>query len=363
MATNADKYNPSDDVDLGELIQTLWKSRFGVIAITLVVTCLTAAYAFLSTPIYETASQTLPPTSKDLASYNVASQLTGSAIRGTVSQTAPGIAPITPQEAYNVFLRHLNSNSIRQDFFERYYLPQQEENQTEADKQRAWRQLNDQLTISLPKRGDEYAASVSFQGEDPRTIAEWSNVYVDLGIRAASEELLSGLAGEVKIREQSLGDQISTVRRVAETVRRDRITRLHEAITVAETLGGESNDGIPWLAISPGGLNTEDINSGSLLYLRGAKALRLELRELEQRDNNDAYIAELPDLLKKKALLKNINLDPDLLGVATIDRAAIVPEEPIKPNKRLIIIVGFIVGGMLGVLFALARLLIAPRRQ
>ncbi|WP_179944008.1 LPS O-antigen chain length determinant protein WzzB [Pusillimonas noertemannii] len=352
-----DNHYPTDEINLNELVQALWSSKWMIIAFTLVTTCIAAAYAFFSTPIYRTTVQTLPPTASGLASYNVASQLTGTAIRGIVSDTAPGIEPLTPTATYQTFLRYLNSNTIRQSFFDKYYLPAQPKNETEGDKQRAWKNLNDELRINLPRKPDEYEAGITLEGANPKVIAEWANAFVELAVQAAREDLLNGLAGEVKIREQSLQDQIATLRDVAKDIRLDRIIRLQNALTIAENIGLESPaDNSALVAITAQGLNTENVNTGSLLYLRGSKALRSELEQLEQRKMDDAYIAELPDLLKKQALLKGINLNPELLSVATIDRTAIAPEDPVKPNKLFSLAFGFILGGVLSVLWVLIRL-------
>src|SRR3546814_12004854 len=78
---------PSDEIDLRELFCTLWNAKWLIIAITFVVSCAAAGYAFLSTPIYETRVQTLPPTPSGLASYNMAKQLSGPAISGVTSYT------------------------------------------------------------------------------------------------------------------------------------------------------------------------------------------------------------------------------------------------------------------------------------
>jgi len=356
VANEAHNRYSANEIDLHELLQTLWQSKVLIVAITLVVTCIAGAYAIFSMPVYRTTVQTLPPTASNLASYNIASQLTGNAIRGTVSDPAPRIEPLTPQDAYKVFLRYLNSNTIRQGFFDNYYLPAQDDNYTEAEKQRAWKQLDDELTIRLPKRPDEYEASLSLEGYNSLTIAKWANAYVELAVQAASKDILSGLAGEVNIRKLSLEDQINTLRKVAEKIQQDRIVRLREALAIAESINLETpHDGAPFIALNSDSLTTENINSGSLLYLRGVRALRSELQQLEGREATDAYIAELPDLLKKQALLSSINLNPELISVATIDRAAVVPEEPIKPQKALITILGFFLGLTLGVFFVLIR--------
>src|SRR5690606_24118942 len=108
-----------------ELVKTLWASRVLILVITLIVTGIAAAYAFLSTPIYRTSVQLLPPTTSSLVAYNAARQAIlseGPELGGSV---APGqrVRNITPEEVYSVFLRHLNSNSLKESFVEQTYLP------------------------------------------------------------------------------------------------------------------------------------------------------------------------------------------------------------------------------------------------
>lgn len=356
MVNNAGHQQSSDEIDLRQLLQTLWASKIQIVLVTLLATLIAITYAFSATPAYQTVARTLPPTAGDLASYNMASQLTGNAIRGAVADLAPGIDALTPAQAYNVFLRYLNSNLIRQDFFEQYYLPAQNDKSTEGDKQRAWKRLDGDLTIVLPRKADEYEASVTFEGYDPGAIAKWANSYVRLAMEAANEDLLSGLAGEVKIRKQSLEEQIATLRNVAETTREDQLIRLKDALNIAESIGLESpTDGGPLIAINTNNRENDQVNSGNLLYLRGSRALQAEILRLEERASNDPYIYELPDLLKKRDLLNTINLDPDLLTVAIIDRAAVIPEEPIKPRKILILFSGTMIGFLFAIFIALLR--------
>src|SRR5690606_11182881 len=144
--------------------------------------------------------------------------------------------------------------------------------------------LNDELTIKLPTKAGEYEARLILEGKDPKAIANWANAYTHLALQAASETLISGLSGEVKIRQLSLDDQISTLQQVAEKIRQDRIIRVTDALAIAESINLESpSDSSPLIAINTQGLNTESVNSGSLLYLRGAQALRSELEQLKKR--------------------------------------------------------------------------------
>lgn len=351
----------TEDINLRELLRSLWAQKILIVFCTLVVTCIAAAYAFLATPIYESTAQTLPPTASDLASYNVASQLTGEAVGG-ITQTGfnrspQGIGTLTPAIAYKTFLKHLESDTVRQSFFEQFYLPAHPVSEDQKQLQKLQRKLSEELTVTAPKKPNEFVAKVTLEGSDPETLAAWANAYVDLAMSASRQELLDDLSAEVRIRKKGASDQIATLRQVARTTRDDRITRLRNALTVAESIGLETPPSGMSL-ISVGGFaatEADALANGNMLYLRGTKALRSELEQLEKRDNNDAYIPELPNLLKTQALLDSIELNPERLAAATIDRAAPVPEDPIKPKKLLILALGLILGGMLGVFWAMMR--------
>ncbi|MDS1140052.1 Wzz/FepE/Etk N-terminal domain-containing protein [Pusillimonas sp. SM2304] len=344
---------PSDEIDLRELACTLWNAKWLIIAITFVVASAAAAYAVLSTPIYEARVQTLPPTPSGLASYNMANQLSGPAISGVTNYeslvTTPNNAVpiITPHEAYSTFLRNLNSVSLRQQFFTNVYLPAHPGYDTPASQQALWQSFNSQLNIELPeKNNNNDLMTLTMQGTDPQNIADWANQYVQEAIAMSQTELLDTLSSAIQLRVQSTRDQISTLRKVAETTRQDTVARLKEALSLAESIGLDS---------PPNAGNLITSYTGATTYLRGAKALRAELKLLEQRQSDDPYIAELPNLLKQQSLLGKIDIAPQHVAVATIDQPATMSLAPIKPRKRLILALGLILGGMLGIFIVLIQ--------
>lgn len=344
---------PSDEIDLRELACTLWNAKWLIIAITFVVACAAAAYAFLSTPIYETRVQTLPPTPSGLASYNMANQLSGPAISGVtsyesfVSTSDNAVPAITPADAYNTFLRNLSSITLRQQFFTTVYLPAHPGHNTPASQQALWTEFNNNLDIKLPQpKNNDGLMTLTLQGEDSQAISDWANQYIQEAIAMSQSELLETLSSAIQLRLQSTRDQIATLRKVAETTRQDNIARLKEALALAESIG---------LTSPPDTGNLITSYTGATTYLRGSNALRAELKLLEQRQSDDPYIDELPNLLKTQSLLQKIDLAPQHVAVATIDQAATVPQQPIKPKKMLILALGIILGGMLGIFIALIR--------
>ena len=56
-----------DEIDLFELIQSLWKEKVLIVAITAVITLIGGGVAFLLAPIYEASVKMLPPSQSDVA--------------------------------------------------------------------------------------------------------------------------------------------------------------------------------------------------------------------------------------------------------------------------------------------------------
>ncbi|MNC38514.1 Tyrosine-protein kinase ptk [compost metagenome] len=135
--------------------------------------------------------------------------------------------------------------------------------------------------------------------------------------------------------------------------REDRVARLKEALVVADEVGMEAPQVTPGRIASDGELSS--FVDGSLMYMRGAKAIRAELQVLEARQSDDPFISKLRGLQSQLVFLKGIEVKPGNVSVFTLDSAAEVPETPVKPKKVLILTLGIVIGGMLGVFVALVR--------
>ncbi len=98
----------SDEIDLSELVRNLWKQKLLISLVTAVVTVFAARYAFLSAPVYEGKTSTLPPRSADIAGYNL-------------GRTEAGFTEFTTEGIYAMFTQNLRSEGLRRDFFEQVY--------------------------------------------------------------------------------------------------------------------------------------------------------------------------------------------------------------------------------------------------
>ena len=85
------------------------------------------------------------------------------------------------------------------------------------------------------------------------------------------------------------------------------------------------------------------------LYYRGFRALNAEIEFLKNRKSDDPFINGLRDLQEKLALLRSIKIEEEGLRSVRIDQAAYPPKYRIKPNRKLIVSLGTVVGLFLGI--------------
>jgi len=176
--------------------------------------------------------------------------------------------------------------------------------------------------------------------------------------------------------------------------RLDQILRFKEAIVIADALGiKKREDATSFVKSSQ--MNLDIITSTNPLYYAGSKELQAEINTLEQRKSDDPFIPGLRDLQEELvrlrsiksddptisglrdlqeelarlnaiksddpfidglrdlqenlALLRQIRIEDEGLHAVTIDQAAYPPNNRIKPNRRLIVSLGTVVGLFFGI--------------
>lgn len=339
----ADQSHTADEIDLVELVKQLWLQKWLIIGCTVIITALAAAYAFLSTPTYQATTGVMPPRLSDISGYNL-------------GRSEAKLTEFTVEDVYGVFKRNLLSGSLKRQFFDQTYLPSLSAEAAGAAKDTLWKRFNSDFTVQAPdaKNNPDYYV-VTVEGEDPQAAAEWANYYVKMAAAKSAEVMKGNLLTEIGTKAQSLSRQIDALRVTAEKRRNDRIARLQEALTVAEAVGYDSPQVTPGKTSSDG--DFAEFMDGNLMYMRGAKAVKAELAVLEKRTNDDPFIVELRGIENQMDFLQKIDVNPDNVAVFTLDSPALVPETPIAPKKMLILVLGIILGGVIGLMVALVRVI------
>src|SRR5690554_5027809 len=327
----------NDEIDLFELIEAIWKEKFLIIAITAIFTLLAVAYALVATPVYQATTTFYQPSASSIQAYNL-------------GRKEANLEEFNIPDIYSVFLTNLNSQQLRNEFFEEVYLPSLTPEQQLAPRDSLLTSLSQTIQIKqVNPKENKFKYQISVEREDAEQAAQWANHYVQKAIVLTKQELAHDIQSELSTRKTSIQLQINSMLTKAQAVRQDEITRLKEALSIAKAIGLE-NPSLPAGKTTEEGANYVDRN---LTYMRGSKALASQIEVLENRES---------DLTGQLNFLKNIILNDENTEVVKIDNVALTPETPIKPKKVQIVAIGIVLGGMLGGFAALVRIAIRQRK-
>lgn len=331
------------EIDLISLLYGLWAQKFLIVLVTLVVTLGAASYAFLSKPVYESRIALRPPAVSDIASFNLA--------RGGKS----GLTPFSVGDIFAVFTRNLLAEDSRRQFFRNVYLPSLNEDQRSSSQDGLYKAFSEVLRVKAPTKSQP-GYVVAVERLDPGQAAEWVKLFVDQVTRQSLSEILQNNHREVEVRGRQIQQEINTLKLIAKMRRNDRLIRLKEALVVAESVGLAS----PPVISGQIAQQLSAFMDGDLMYMRGSKALRAEIEALESRASDDPFIPALRNLEERYNLLTAFQVSSENVAVSRPDGAVLTPDEPIKPKKVLVLVLGVLLGGMLGLFIALLRLMFSP---
>ncbi|WP_027896943.1 LPS O-antigen chain length determinant protein WzzB [Zestomonas thermotolerans] len=328
----------NDEIDLIELFHSLWEQKWLILLVTFLVTGAAAAYAFLSKPIYEARVAVLPPSLSNVAGFNL-------------GRKEVGLAPFKVQDVYEVFTRNLQADETRRLFFEGVYLPSLDESERKAPRDRLYESFSKVLSIKAPDKRQPNRYQVVVEHEDPEVAANWVRRYTEDVARRSLEEMIENAQREIEVKERDVELRIDTLRDTAKARREDRIIRLREALTVAEAVGLEKTPVISGQVVE----QLSAFMDGSLMYMRGSKALKAEIQALESRVSDDPFIPTLRTLQEQQRLFNSLSINPEKVAVFRQDGAVETPDTPVRPKKALVMAIGLVLGGMLGIFLALIR--------
>lgn len=405
--------SPSE-IDLVQLFQQLWASKWLIALIAALATAAALAYALLAVPTYQVDVLLRPIQTKALEAVNV-----------------NGLYALTPREALDRVGNELAAYSGRLEYFEAHpELFQQLNAEGLSPEQAFWKFNQDAFSMQQadlkkdPQAAPFFRLSMQYpQGMDGAAILNGmlaSTIENDLQARidgrlqfleqdiegkrasyqATKEGKIARLLEADSIRRAGLEDELKALRGRLKMVRDSRIQQLNEAIQIATRLGivkpttpgalGEvGQDG------SRSVFRTEVNNQQIPLYFMGVDALTAERdtllkrkgddfteprvakiqQELKQLENNrevqylqarkgeERFFENIDKLRGEQARLKTLKASELKIELVRIDQKASTPLKPIKPRKALVVALGLLGGLVFGVLVALVRAMLRAPRQ
>ena len=408
----------NDEIDLVELLRSLFQQKYLILAIACLVTLGAAAYAFLATPHYQVQSVLRPVDRGDLDELN-----------GT------GVYELTPADALSRVGAGLSSYESRLKFFR----DNQQLFTGLVEPGRSLEQVFEEFNRSAftmlqvdPKKPNSLSEFVGISLTYPKGVngvevvnglvaavqeTERERIATDLKVlianrlfaleqkieaarasyEASKQAQIAGLLEQDALRRAQLQDELQALLSELKTRRENRIKSLDEAMQIAESLGIRKPTTPSAMADAQrqGQVVRTEVNSRDIpLYFMGVDALKAERQALserssddfsepriaeiekelallssnrqveilEQRKNEDLYLKDLAEWRQEAAQLKGIKFDTSTLQLVRLDQQALEPLSAVKPKKALVLGLGGIAGLMLGVLVALLRNLLRPRQ-
>ncbi|TYO83376.1 MULTISPECIES: LPS O-antigen chain length determinant protein WzzB [Pseudomonas] len=326
-----------DEIDLFELIEGLWKKKLLIILVAVVVTVMALAYVLLATPIYEAKVFVQAPSQNDIAPLNYG--------RGGKSE----LKPFTIKDVSGIYSRTLQSESLRREFFRKYYIPSLSEERRSGSQDSLYNQFKKTLTLGVVSKDAPDRFFVMAQLPDPRQASEWVARYVEMAGDQAKAEIIKDARADAMVKADNLEQLVRASRESARKQREDRIAKLTEALRVARSVGLEKP---PIISYGPSSEVSADMD-GPLTYMRGANALEAEIKNLRSRTSDDPFIENLREKQESLNFYRSLRVEPSVVQVYRQDGALESPDRPVKPNKPMIVALGAIFGVLLGGFLAL----------
>jgi len=415
-------YPAEDEISLADLWDVLVKRRKVLLAVTAVATVGAVLYALLATPVYRAEVVFLPPTASDIQALNIEG-VDNININSVYTAFELNLSSRPPRQTIYDQMNLLDQFAQDKDPDTDLGLIFDDFNQSlsiTTAKVKVGETAIPTITFAMEWEDPVLIAEIVNRIADEAERATKTEVLLDIQawVSARVVELnqeIKRLRSITKKRRQdeierleivdalernTIHDKIASLRDKVRSQRLDRISILKEAAEIAHSL--EIKDPIAYKlkkisdsAITKSQILTGISSNAPQLYTRGYEAIEAEIlslsnrtvddpfitelrglqeklkllehnrkaEQLKSRQNDDPFIASLRDKENELARLASINIDPTTVKTARIDQAAFPPDERIKPNRNLIVVLGIVLGLMLGVFAAFFVNFLENQRQ
>lgn len=422
---NQAKPEYDDEIDLFELWQTIWSQKWMIAALTFSLTFFAAVASLLMSKTYQTEIHILPPQASQVASitfdnlskFGISSPTSQSIYKEFLDQLSASetINQLLKQPHYqNHFLhqKQFTESNIVKHFDKNLTItPPQEPKEKLVFKpltaQVSYQSSDPEMTLNLLLDFIKTADHLTKQAIRDNLLKSLGESYrlIDFQYQIENQRINREIEAEItrlkeadELKRKEIEQKIQLAKEKAKRDRQYRIERLESDLQIAQALGIET-------PVNPLDYNRQvqnitkvDVSSKDpSRYWLGTKTLEQEIQNLKTRKNDDAFIGELSELYKSLKELENNNkievlqsrdnnfpfsdelrkLKTELdtleeikrkiqsaeFEVYRVSKEPIKPETAIKPKKKLIVAVAFVLSGMLGIFIALIRGAIQKRRQ
>ena len=342
---NSDKQAPNltayqqptyeDEISLVDIIKVLLRRKKLILGVTATIVCIGLLYAFTTKRVYQVDTLLSPPSDKIIQTFNL-----------------NNLQNVNKNDIYSGFTKIIESRAFRNEFFNKSNVIETlsdipESKMTSREINNIFEAFNDSLKVIKDTKNKENDIEITLEGTDKDKLGRWLDDFVAHANSATINQVVNKLRADVDYKIKKLTLEIKNKRLFYNQIRKDELGRLIEAYNLAKDLGIVEYKANKNVVSSK---NTLSIYMGdSKRYMDGTRVLQAEINALKNRKSDDIHIEGLRNLQEQLIKLEAINVEKNNLEAATVDKKAIVNINPIRPNRKLIVILSLILGGMLGI--------------
>ena len=371
------KINETDEVDLIELIRTLWKKKLWIILSAFVFTIIAAGYVFTAKEQWTSTTIVVAPRSTDLGNLLLV-RAEYARIIGDSEFSAGGLS----DSLYGQFKHFLLSSDLKREFLSQSTLVKEYTKEMTEEQRSNYIEnaiLNDLVVHEVDpnkkdlKALDKIGLKITFSAETPKlaqaVLTDYVN-FVNLHIlnqtnkefKLGFDLRLDGLRFSKKQIEESLTE-----------AKKVQVENLTNALGIAKkagitdfSKGNSKNLSIPEYMLGEGRLSISDskLADGTYLFMLGEKYLQAQLDIAK----NTEIVYPVDYYSTERQLVKLTELESRLDDIGEVKSYYYLssPDYPMikdKPKKLLILVIGFLIGLILSSFIILLSSLIQSTKK
>lgn len=368
-------YQNNNEIDLIELIKTLWNKKLWILLCACFFTVIAGIYAFTEKEQWTSKSVIIAPKMSNLGDY-----LSFRSEYASILDIKDFSQDRVKETVFNDFKMALFSRSLKEAFFSQskwFNTYSAKNTNSEEAKQKLLSNLIDKnliVTIPDPKKDlNPIGVSVSFAAETPKEAQDVLLDYIKFVNQWVIAENKKDFLANINLVISGLEIQKNKIERDTETVRQIQLENLTTALDIAKSAGIKDyskslsgNVSVPEVLLGDAKVPFSDskLSDGSYLFMLGEKYLQAQVDTLKNAPL--VYPLNYYNIEKQANLLnvleKKVEKESAVRGYYYLSE----PDYPVnkdKPKKGLIIVIGFIIGLILSTFIILLSSLIQSTKK
>lgn len=357
-----------DEIDIVELIISIWKGRWFILLFIILSLVLSAVFIAITSDRFKAELYISPVATSEFDAYRELNSVDFITV-SRESLLSRFIDQIENSDiAYTAFRQSIEPGSLPQDEIEQAVVEQVKNLKI------------DNLSDNKNHHGS-LAYRLTYEGSDPeqfrsviRQILSTANYRVWSDLNQLAQQELNILQVDRAYRLESLENRIESHRILYQKNLEARLAFLKEQSVIAHSLGIKQS-ALPGELVSLGGASLATLGKSTPEYYRGYLAIDKEIELLGSRKDDDTYITGIDELIIEKNELENSNrfqrikealensplAGPEGFHAVIYDLNRMEIESKVK--APLVLALALILGFMLGVLALGLKNILASRTQ